>query len=65
MAGLAAAEMLAKHFARVIVLEKDKPKPEWEQSAVEMVHVSGLPEQLPMPAAVHACMRSVDKHSCR
>jgi hypothetical protein len=39
MAGLAAAEILSRHFEHVVVLEKDEPQPEWEQSAVDMAKV--------------------------
>jgi 2-polyprenyl-6-methoxyphenol hydroxylase-like FAD-dependent oxidoreductase len=39
MAGLAAAEVLSRHFEHVVVLERDEPHQEWEQSAVDMAKV--------------------------
>ncbi|WIA20116.1 hypothetical protein OEZ85_005967 [Tetradesmus obliquus] len=36
MAGLAAAEVLSRHFSHVVVLERDQPHPEWQQGAVDM-----------------------------
>lgn len=42
MAGLAAAEVLSRHFDHVMVLERDQPHPEWEKGAVDMAKVCCL-----------------------
>jgi hypothetical protein len=65
IAGLAAAEVLSRHFERVVVLERDEPQPEWDASAVDMAKVwkqdscSTVPRSQGLGSSKHLAWRSM------